>query len=109
MVGDRECVLIEFAQRDPGPVGSRWPGVAANETAREGVQRDAEVGIGVAHGADLLSDSDLDAQFFADFAVQTVWQGFARLALAAGKLPQAAEHAVQRALRDEDTCHRRGE
>jgi hypothetical protein len=50
----------------------------------------------------LLVDADLDAEFLAQFADQTGFVSFPRLAFAAGEFPQAREVSAGGALGDEE-------
>ena len=57
----------------------------------------------VIDGFDQLADGYVDAELLLKFARETLLEGFVRLALAAGKFPQAREMSadeVMRAIRD---------
>ncbi len=56
----------------------------------------------VSDALDLLVNADVHAEFLAKFAAQTFLEALARLALAAGKVPQASEVAAIKTLRDEE-------
>ena len=58
------------------------------------------------HLREQLAHFDLNRQFFAQFALQTLRQRLARFLLAAGELPQPAEQPVERALRDQHLAAR---
>ena len=51
-----------------------------------------------------LADFDLNTQFLAQLAPQTIFKGLARVALAAGELPQAGEVGARRALGELLSC-----
>src|SRR5690606_16272096 len=70
--------------------------------ALEHVQRDAKVRVPVLDNRDLRADLDVDAKLLADLPAQTLAERLPGVTLAAGELPQAAEHGVQLALRDQD-------
>jgi len=78
--------------------------VSAPQTALEDVQGDAEVGVGVAQDGEGAENVGLDAQFLAEFAPETCLGGLARLDLAAGELPEAAEKAFGLAAVNEDSA-----
>ena len=59
------------------------------------------MGEGVLDRTQQFAHFDLDGKLFFDFAVQAVWQVFAGSAFAAGELPQAAQHPIERSLGDE--------
>src|SRR5690606_4973786 len=75
--------------------------LAADVVAGECVQRDAKMRVAVVDGSDLVADGDVDAKLFTDLAPQARAERLAGLALAAGELPQTAQHAVGPALRDQ--------
>jgi hypothetical protein len=50
---------------------------------------------------DQVAHLGVDAQFLGQFPLETLLEGFARLALSAGEFPQAAQVRARRALGDE--------
>ena len=77
-------------------------GLARDEIAVEEAKADGFFGIRVGDFFDLFSDGDFDGEFFAEFAHQTVLEGFVGFDLAAGEFPQEAEVIVRAALGDEE-------
>ncbi len=103
LVGHGEGEGVELVQADPAPIGAanrlRFTGLPASV---EGVQRDAEMGVGVSDRRHRRAHLDDDGQFLGDFAAQTGSQiGVIRLQLATGEFPQPTQHSVLRALGDE--------
>src|SRR5690606_22948377 len=68
------------------------------------VQAQALAGIGLGHGDQVRADLGLDAELFVQLAHQGGLGRFARLALAAGKFPEAGEVAVGGAARQQDAA-----
>ena len=66
------------------------------------MQGDLKVGVAVLDHRERRADRNLHAEFLPNLTPETRRQGFAGLLFAAGKFPQPAEHAVQRALGDQD-------
>jgi hypothetical protein len=76
-------------------------GFAAGEGAVEEAEADSFFGVGVGDFFDLAADGDFDAEFFAEFAGEAVFEGFTRLEFAAGEFPEATEVIAGAALGDE--------
>ena len=79
--------------------GLRFAGL---EGALEEAEADGFFGIGVGDFFDLVTDGDLDADFFAEFADEAVFEGFVGLDFAAGEFPEEAEVIAGAALGDKE-------
>ena len=77
-------------------------GFAGDEGAVEEAEADGFFVIGVGDFFDLGADADLDAEFFAEFANEAVFEGFVGLEFAAGEFPEEAEVIAGAALGDEE-------
>ena len=66
------------------------------------MQRHAEVAVGVVHGGEERANLDAKARFLQDFPPNRLLKRLARLALAPGELPEAAEHGGHRPLGDQE-------
>ncbi len=66
------------------------------------------IGIGVDDVVNLRADLGFHAEFLHQLAMQRGLQLLARIDLAAGKFPVAAERVVRQPLRDEQPARRRG-
>ena len=68
----------------------------------EEAEADGFFGVGVGDFFDLFSDGDFDAEFFAEFAREAMFEGFVALEFAAGKFPEAPEVVAGATLGDEE-------
>lgn len=76
-------------------------GFTLREPAKKESQVDSLFRIGVRYGFEQCADFDLDAEFFVQFAGETLLEGFAGFTFSARKFPQATEMRVDVALGDE--------
>jgi hypothetical protein len=66
------------------------------------MELDRSFGVVMRHGVDLVADSLVDGEFFAQLAEKTRGKRFARVALTARKLPEPLEMDAGLSLRDEE-------
>ena len=80
----------------------QWLRFAGEKLAEKKLQMDGFFGVVMADFLEQFTHGDLHAEFFADFADEALLKGLARLALAAGEFPQAAEVRIRMALGDQE-------
>ena len=91
-VGGGKGVFGKLDAGDPGEaVAQDGPGFVAQPAAMEEFQANGAPGIVMDQVLEQAEDLDFNAQFFAKLAVKALLKSLARLALAAGKFPKAAE------------------
>jgi len=103
LICNRQRKGRQLVKPNPAPIlaadGLRRPGHMAR---MKGVQRDAEVGVGVLDRREEIAYFDIDRQFLVDLAAQACGQiDVAGFQLAARKFPQPTQHPVGRALRQQ--------
>lgn len=102
-VGGGEFVGAESFAGDPGEgVAVDGLGFAGDEGATEEAEADGFFGVGVGDFFDLAANGDLDAEFFAEFANEAMFEDFVGLDFAAGEFPEEAEVIAGAALGDEE-------
>jgi len=101
-VGGRKVVFAQFVRRDPAEGGAaEGLGLVAEPLATEEFEEDGLFGVSVLDRFNEFTDSYFDPEFFHEFSLKAGFEGLARLALAAGEFPKAAEVRIRVALSDE--------
>ena len=85
------CERRQLAARDPSHLLTELRPRLAEQLAREEMQLDAAIRVGVRRREQLVADARVDVELFAQLARQAAGRASRRIAFAAGKLPEALE------------------
>jgi len=100
-VGRWELETTQLAARDPLHLLTEQRPRLAQQFAREEVQLDAAILVGVRGREQLEADACVHVELFAQLSCETVVKRLAWIAFAPGKLPEAFEMDAALASRDE--------
>jgi hypothetical protein len=104
-VGGGKGVVGKLAAGDPGQTFAvDGPGFVAEPAAQEEFEADGAFGIVMEEVREEGDYRDFDAEFFAEFAFEAVFEGFAGFAFAAGEFPQAGKVGAGGAAGDKEAA-----